>query len=143
MATSARHGLSDERADQPSRLYWLDIDVTFNDIIRPQRIMVPSSLIRQPPLFLQYSVLCGIGTVANALYVSEKGASLDHFEVDVATSVQSNEGVALPEIHRSAKMIWNETGANAPRLEIYVQGKILRHLVELYVTKRIDTVLMS
>jgi hypothetical protein len=143
MTTSASHSLSDERADQPSRLYWLDIDVTFSDIIRPQRIIVPSSLIRQPPSSLQYSVLRGIGTVANALYVSEKGASLDHFEVDVATSVQSSEGVALPEIHRSAKMIWNETGANSPRLEIYVQGKMLRHLVELYVTKRIDTVLMS
>jgi hypothetical protein len=143
MVTSARHSLSDERADQPSRLYWLDIDVTFNDIIRPQRTIVPSSLFRQPPWSLQYSVLRGIGAVANALYVSEKGKSLDHFEVDVATFVQSNEWTALPEINRSAKIICNETDAHSPRLEIYVQRKMLRHLVELYVTKRIYTVLMS
>jgi hypothetical protein len=143
MATKARHSLSGERADQPSRLYWLDIDVTFNDIIRPQRIIVPSGLVRQPPSSLQYSALRGIGTVANALYLSEEGTSLDHFEVDVAAFAQSNERVALPELHRSAKMIWNETDAHSPRLEIYVQRKMLRHFVELYVTKRIDTVLMS
>ena len=40
-------------------------------------------------------------------------------------------------------MIWNEVDVRSPRLEIYVQTKMLRHLVELYVTKRIDTVAMS
>jgi hypothetical protein len=40
-------------------------------------------------------------------------------------------------------MIWNEVNVHSPRLEIYVQAKMLRHLVELYVTKRIDTVIMS
>jgi hypothetical protein len=40
-------------------------------------------------------------------------------------------------------MIWNEVDVRSPRLEIYVQTKMLRQLVELYVTKRIDTVIMS
>jgi hypothetical protein len=40
-------------------------------------------------------------------------------------------------------MIWNEVDVRSPRLEIHVQSKMLRHLVELYVTKRIDTVIMS
>ena len=40
-------------------------------------------------------------------------------------------------------MIWNEVDVRSPRLEIHVQTKMLRHLVELYVTKRIDTILMS
>ncbi len=40
-------------------------------------------------------------------------------------------------------MIWNEMDFRSPRLEIRVQAKMLRHLVELYVTKRIDTVIMS
>jgi hypothetical protein len=40
-------------------------------------------------------------------------------------------------------MIWNEVDVRSPRLEIHVQTKMLRHLVELYVTKRIDTVIMS
>ena len=40
-------------------------------------------------------------------------------------------------------MIWNEVDVRSPRLEIYVQTRMLRHLVELYVTKRIDTVAMS
>jgi hypothetical protein len=40
-------------------------------------------------------------------------------------------------------MVWSEVDAHSPRLEIYVQTKMLRHLVELYVTKRIDTIIMS
>ena len=40
-------------------------------------------------------------------------------------------------------MIWNDVDVEAPRLEIYVQPKMLRHLVELYVSKRIDNVVMS
>ena len=40
-------------------------------------------------------------------------------------------------------MIWNEVDVRSPRLEIYVQTKMLRHLVELYVTKRIDAIILS
>jgi hypothetical protein len=40
-------------------------------------------------------------------------------------------------------MVWNEVDVYLPRLQIRVQAKMLRHLVELYVTKRIDTILMS
>jgi hypothetical protein len=40
-------------------------------------------------------------------------------------------------------MIWNEVDVRSPRLQIYVQIKMLRHLVELYVTKRIDAVVIS
>src|SRR6202042_799879 len=64
-------------------------------------------------------------------------------EVDVAAFLQTDENFAPYELHRSAKMIWNDVDVNSPRLEIYVQTKMLRHLVELYVTKRIDTIIMS
>ena len=40
-------------------------------------------------------------------------------------------------------MIWNEVDAHSLRVEIYVQTKTLRHLVELYVTKRIDAIITS
>ena len=40
------------------------------------------------------------------------------------------------ELNRSAKMIWNDVDVEAPRLEIYVQPKMLRHLVELYVSEK-------
>jgi hypothetical protein len=69
--------------------------------------------------------------------------TFDRFEVDVAALVQTEDSSGLPELHRSARMIWNEVDARSPRLEIYVQIKMLRHLVELYVTKRIDTIIMS
>ena len=147
MATGARRKVLGEGPDPRSKLYWLDIDVNFQEIFRQQR-MIPSNIdvrnihIRRAPSSLQYCVLHGAGTVANALSVGEKGTTFHSFEVDVAALVQTDES-SLADRHRSARMIWNEVDVRSPQLEIYVQTKMLRHLVELYVTKRIDTVIMS
>jgi hypothetical protein len=143
MATGAGHTPFRERPDARSKLYWLDIDVTFNDIMRQQRMIVGDPVFRSPPSTLQFSILHGVGTVANALSVGDKAKTFDRFAVDVAAFVQSDEGFAPSEQHRSARMVWNEIDVRSPRLQIYVQTKMLRHLVELYVTKRIDTVVMS
>jgi len=132
-----------ERPDSRSRLYWLDIDVTFNDIVRQQRMMTRDDIARLPPSALQYSVLSGVGAVANALSVGDSDATFNRFEVDVAAFIQTDETFEPYELNRSAKMIWNDLDADAPRLEIYVQPKMLRHLVELYVTKRANTIIMS
>jgi hypothetical protein len=143
MATETRRALFGEGSDPRSKLYWLDIDVNFQEIIRQQR-MIPSNLVlRRPPSSLQYSVLHGVGTVANALSVGERGITFHRFEVAVAALLQTDENYPVPDRHRSARMIWNEVDVRSPRLEIYVQTKMLRHLVELYVTKRIDTVIIS
>jgi hypothetical protein len=132
-----------ERPDSRSRLYWLDIDVTFNDIIRQDRIIPSHQIARLPLSSLQSSILNGVGTVENALSVGDGVTTFNQFEVDVAAFVQTDENFEPAELNRSAKMIWNDVDVEAPRLEIYVQPKMLRHLVELYVTKRIDTVIMS
>ncbi len=132
-----------ERPDSRSKLYWLDIDVTFNDVIRQER-MIPRRQAARPPLSsLQYSILNGVGTVENALSVGHSEATFNRFEVDVAAFEQTDESFEPYELNRSAKMIWNDVDVEAPRLEIYVQPKMLRHLVELYVSKRIDNVVMS
>jgi hypothetical protein len=143
MATGTVRTSSRERPDSRSRLYWLDIDVTFNDIMRQQQMISNDQIARLPPSSLQYSILNGVGTVANALSVGDGSTTFNRFEVDVAAFVQTDEYFEPAELNRSAKMIWNDLDVEAPRLEIYVQPKMLRHLVELYVTKRIDTVLMS
>ena len=132
-----------ERLDSRSRLYWLDIDVTFGDIMRQQRMISNDQIARLPPSALQYSILNGIGTVENALTVGNSDTTFNRFEVDVAAFVQTDEYFEPAELNRSAKMIWNDVDVEAPRLEIYVQPKMLRHLVELYVSKRINTVVMS
>ena len=85
----------------------------------------------------------GVGIVENALSVGNSDTTFNRFEVDVAAFVQTDEYFEPAELNRSAKMIWNDVDVEAPRLEIYVQPKMLRHLVELYVSKRIDTVVMS
>jgi hypothetical protein len=143
MATGTRRDLLGEGLDPRAKLYWLDIDVNFHDIVRQQRMTSSNLVVRRPPSYLQYSILQGVGTVANALSVGEQGTIFHRFKVDVAALVQTDEDTALPDRPRSAKMIWNEVNVRAPRLEIYVQKKMLRHLVELYVTKRIDTVILS
>jgi len=143
MTTVSPRNLVGEAADQPSRLYWLDIDVFFNDITRQHR-MLPSNLVAQrAQSFMRYSVLRGVGTVMNALSVGQEGTTFDRFGVDVAAFVKTDENFGIPEVPRSAKMVWNDVDIRSPRLEIYVQTKMLRHLVELYVTKRIDTVIIS
>ena len=143
MAAGTRHTFQGEALDSRAKVYWLDIDVNFHEIIRQSR-MIPSHIrIRRPPSSLQYCVLHGVGTVANALSVGEKGTTFHRFEVGVAALVQPDESIDLADPTRSARMVWNEVNVHSPRLEIYVQTKMLRHLVELYVTKRIDTVIMS
>jgi hypothetical protein len=141
MATGALRPSSRERPDSRSKLYWLDIDVTFNAIIRQDRIIPKAAGL--PLSSLQYSILNGVGTVENALSVGDGETTFNQFEVDVAAFVQMDESFEPGELNRSAKMLWNDVDVEAPRLEIYVQPKMLRHLVELYVTKRIDTVIMS
>jgi hypothetical protein len=131
-----------ERSDSRSKLYWLDIDVNFNDITRQQQLISSRVIVRRPSS-LQYSVLHGVGTVANALSVGDVATIFDRFQVDVAALVQTEDSFGAVEQHRSARMVWSEVDARSPRLEIYVQTKMLRHLVELYVTKRIDVIIMS
>jgi hypothetical protein len=143
MAIGAPRTSFRERPDPRSKLYWLDIDVTFDDITRQQQMISSRIIVRRLSSSLQYSVLHGVGTVANALSVGDAATTFDRFEVDVAALVQTEDNFGLPEIHRSARMIWNEVDVRSPRLEIYMQTRMLRHLVELYVTKRIDTVVMS
>jgi hypothetical protein len=143
MAIEPLRTSSRERSDSRSTLYWLDIDVTFNDIIRQDRIIPRVQVARLPILSLRSSVLNGVGIVENALSVGHSDSTFNQFEVDVAEFEQTDESFEPAEVNRSAKMIWNDVDVEAPRLEIYVQPKMLRHLVELYITKRIDTVIMS
>jgi hypothetical protein len=143
MAIGAPRTSFRERPDSRSKLYWLDIDLTFDDITRQQQIISSRVIVRRPPSAFQYSVLHGVGTVANALSVGDMATIFDRFQVDVAALVQTEDNFGLPELHRSARMTWDDVDIASPRLEIYVQTKMLRHLVELYVTKRMDAVIMS
>jgi hypothetical protein len=126
--------------DRGSRMYWLNIDVNINDLIRQQQTRIHNFVVYPRPLILQYCVLHGVGTVANALTVGEQRTDIDRFAVSVTTFAQTEESESIFQRHRRARMIWSEVDPRAPRLEIYIKHNMLRHLVELYVTKRIDAV---
>jgi hypothetical protein len=77
------------------KLYWLDIDVTFGDIMRQQRMASSRRIVRsRSPL--QYSVLHGVGTVANSLSVGDWAKTFDWFAVDVAALVKMMRILLLP-----------------------------------------------
>jgi len=91
MATGASRISFRERSDSRSKLYWLEIDVTFDDITRQQQIMSSRIIVGRLPSALQYSVLHGVGTVGNALSVGDMGTIFDRFQVDVAALVQTED----------------------------------------------------
>ncbi len=124
MATSSGQTLFRERLDPRSKLYWLDVAVAINDIVRQQRMAPGNPIVRVPRSSLQYSVLHGVGTAANALSVGDGANAFDRFAVDVAAFTQTEEDFAHPEHHRSAKMIWNEVDVRSPRLQIHVQPNV-------------------
>ena len=126
--------------DPSSKLYWLNIELGINDILFRQRVIQNNILGHLRLLTLEYCVLRGIGAVANALTVGEKGTDFDHFVVDLASFIRNEENYL--EGRPSARMIWSEVDPRSPCLEIYISNNMLRHLVELYVTKRIDKVAM-
>jgi hypothetical protein len=141
MITDARHNLYRRRRTDPSsKLYWLNVELSINNILFRQRFIQNNISVHPQTLTLQYCVLHGIGAVTNALTVGERGTDFDHFVVDVASLMQNEEHYL--EARPSARMIWSEADPRAPRLEIFISNNLLRHLVELYVTKRIDEVAM-
>jgi hypothetical protein len=143
MATEPSRSSFREWPDPSPKLYWLDIDVTFNHIIRQERITPFNRIVRAHRSSQKHSVLHGVGTAANALSVGDRANTFDHFAVDVAAFVETEEDFEPSKHHRLAKMIWNEVDIRSPRLQVYIQPRILRHLVELYLTKRVDTVKIS
>ena len=141
MLIDVRQNLYGRRGvDLSSKLYWLNIEFNINNILFRQQLRQNDMLVHRRPLTLEYCVLHGVGAVANALTVGEKGTDFDHFVVDLASFMQNEENNL--EAGPSARMIWSEADPRSPRLEIYISNNMLRHLVELYVTKRIDKVEM-
>jgi hypothetical protein len=133
--------LYDKRGNYPSsKMYWLNIELKINSIFFRQWAIGNNILAHPRLLTSEYCVLHGVGAVANALTVGEKGIDFDHFVVDVASFTHIDENHL--KARASAKMMWSEADPRLPRLEIYISNNILRHLVELYVTKRIDKIVM-
>jgi hypothetical protein len=62
--------------DPCSKLYWLNIELSISNILFRQRVIQNNILGHPRPMALQYCVLHGIGVVANALTVGEKGQIL-------------------------------------------------------------------
>jgi hypothetical protein len=139
--TTRSFGLRRGSPDLSSRLHWLNTDVNIHTIYFRQRV-VPDPLRLRPQLLIAEScVLHGIGTVANALSVGGEATELDHFVVDIA-SVSESEQSLIQTPEPSARMVWSEVDPRSARLEIFIPNNLFRHLVELYVTKRIDRVAM-
>ena len=131
------------RTARYSKLYWLNIDITLLDIFFRQRAGRRKILEPEHPLSLEYCVLEGVGAVANALTVGTEGIDFDRFVVDISGYFDSEEVSSSYDLRPAARMVWNKTEDRTPRLDIYIPNNLLRHLTELYVTKRIDRLQMA
>jgi hypothetical protein len=141
MAIKSRYSaFGDFRAADCVKLYWLHIDVMLRDIFVRQRTERKRLIRHQQPLPLEYCVLEGVGGVANRLRVGQDGEGFDRFIVDIAGYIADEENHLTFDLRPSAKLIWHKTNDGSPRLDIYIPNKLLRRLIELYVTKRIDRV---
>jgi len=94
-------------------------------------------------LSLEYCVLEGVGAVANAVTVGQEAMDIDQFVVHIAGCDEDEDDRPSFELRPSARMVWKHLEGRAPRSELYISNNLLRHLVELYVTKRIDRVQLS
>jgi hypothetical protein len=139
--TPRRFGLRRGSPDLSSRLYWLNIDANIAKITFRRRVIADPSRFQPEWLIAESCVLQGLGTVANALSVEGKQTDLDQFVVDIA-SVWETEQTLIQTPDASARMVWSDIDPRSARLEIFIPHSLFRHLVEFYVTKRIDRVAM-
>jgi hypothetical protein len=131
------------RAVRYSKLYWLDIDVALRNILYRRRTEPARVISCHQFLSLEYCVLEGVGAVANVLNVGQEPGDIDQFVVHIAGYTADEEDISDPELRPSARMVWNNMNEHSLRSDIYISSNLMRHLVELYVTKRIDRVQLS
>lgn len=124
-----------------TKLYWLDIDVALRNILRSRRTEPAKATGLQRLLSLEHCILEGVGAVTNALAVGHEPFEVDRFLVNIDSYTEVD--TTSFELRSSARMIWNNLNERSLRLDIYLSRNLTNHLIELYVTKRIDRVQIS
>ena len=144
MRIESDHGVfATFRSARYSSLYWLNMDVKLQDIFFRQGKGWKRNIARERPLSLEYCVLAGVGAVANALTVGSEGIDFDRFKVHISGYFEEETLTSVYELRPPARMVWSKTEDRSPRLDIYIPNNLLRHLTELYVSKRIDRLQMA
>jgi hypothetical protein len=140
MAIKSRYSASgDFRTADYIKLYWLHVDVMLRDTFVRQRLEQDRLIGLQRPLPVAYYVLEGVGAVVKRLRAGQEEDGFGRFVVEIAGYID-DEDLLTFESRPSAKMVWNKTNDHSPSLNIYIKNNLLRRLIELYVTKRIDRV---
>ena len=124
------------------QLYWLDINVTLQNVFFTQSSVAGRINKYRQPWSLGYCVLEGVGAVKKALTVVQDRLEFDRFVVRIAGYEEDtlDESELGP---RSCRLVWDNTDAHSLQSVVYIAHGLLRHLVELFVTKRIDEVQLS
>ena len=128
---------------QYQRLYWLNIDVTLRQIFVRQRNGRNRIFTSEIASSSEYCVLHGVGAVANALTIGNEGLDFDRFFVEISGYFESEGLASSHDLRPPARMVWNKVEDRSPQLDIFIPNNLLRHLTELFVTKRIDNVQMA
>jgi len=124
-----------------ANMYWVDVDVALNGIIRRQ-LPSPLKLAGAPLSLLESLVLEGVGAVGLA---PNQAIGSDKNQFAVRISKHAETSAVRPEFGRpdACQVIWERRGERSWRSTIYLSNFVLRHIVEFFVTRRIDSVRLS
>jgi hypothetical protein len=119
-------------------LSWLGVDVFLRDIFVRQRTEQNRLSGHRQGFPLEYCVLEGVGAVSNRLGQEKEG--VEYFIVEISGYVDDEDNRLTFQFRPSAKMVWNKTNEHSQKMDIHIPNSLSRHLIELFVTKRIDKV---
>ena len=122
--------------------YWVDVDVALSGIVH-RRLRSPFNLVRHQPLsIVEDCVLEGVGAVGVAPNETNRGDK-NLFAVRISRKAEDPDGEPTFAHHADCQVIWDKRGDHSWQSNIYLSEFMLRHIVEFFVTKRIDSVRLS
>ncbi|MBV9289061.1 MAG: hypothetical protein JO288_14815 [Hyphomicrobiales bacterium] len=123
--------------------YWVDVDVALSGIVR-QRVPSPLRLVgRQPISIFEDCILEGVGAVGFAPNETTGAAGENRFAVRISRNGEDHARQTRLEDYGACQVIWDQRGDRSWRSTMYISDFMLRHIVEFFVTKRIDSVRFS
>lgn len=129
-------------------IYWVDIDIALHKLIVRRRLSTLNFLDRQGPSYIEYCAIEGIGALKQVAYdlqggVEDHQEGVEDYQFDV--QVAGGQEIDMDPFDQPflCRLVWDRASDRSWRSKIYISSNMLRHLVELFVTKRIDSVKLS
>jgi hypothetical protein len=127
------------------KAHWVEMEVALNGIFHRRRSPLPKSQQYAPASrLIEECVLEGVGAVGYAPKAAEGGPDDKRFAVRI---VSRHRGTSVDEIEFDERspchVVWDQRADGSWQSNISIPNHILRHIIEFFVTKRIDNIRLS